>query len=135
MKLQGLANSCSVSLSLRRPCMLPYSPFVASCISFLKRSPCASKTDRQLAAWGEMHHIADECAAAFSLENASLHEMSDARLALTLKGFETRLEDWWKDLEPHLINPNLTLHYHQARIFIQVRSESDLHSGASANQQ
>ena len=99
--------------------MLTWSPFVGSCINFLKRSPCASKTDRQLAAWAEMQHIADECAAAFSLENASLHHMSDPRLQLTLKTFETRLNDWWKELDPDLINSCLTLHFHQNRIFIQ----------------
>ena len=113
-------NDASVALSLRRPSMLTFSPLIGACISFLKRSPWASRSDLQLASWAEMQHIADECASAFSLENASLHEMSDPRLQLTLKGFETRLEDWWKALDPELINPCLRLHFYQNRIFIQV---------------
>lgn len=115
--------------------MFNYSPFVGACITFLKRSPCASKMDRQLAAWAEMQHIVDECAAAFSLENASLHQMSDPRLQLTLKSFETRLEDWWKALDPGLVNPCLTLHFHQNRIFIQEFAIMVKHGGEPVSPQ
>lgn len=115
--------------------MLTFSPFVGACVNFLKRSPCASKMDHQLAAWAEMQHIVDECAAAFSLENASLHQMSDPRLQLTLKSFETRLEDWWKALDPTLVNPCLTLHFHQNRIFIQEFAIMVKHEGAAISPQ
>jgi hypothetical protein len=100
--------------------MFPYSSFIASCIDYLKKSPCALSSDKHLIAWVEMQRIAEECGNSFAFDDPTVpFSMSDPRMQLTLKGFENRLEDWKKATDPSAITPSLAMHYYQNKIFLQ----------------
>ncbi|KFX87567.1 hypothetical protein V490_08157 [Pseudogymnoascus sp. VKM F-3557] len=110
----------SVSMSLRRPNMFAYSAFTKGCIDYLTNSPYALPSDKLLIIWSKIQHITEESAAVFAFDDLSSRvEMSDPRVQLTLKGFENRLEEYRRTIEPELLSSTLDVHYYMNKIILQ----------------
>ncbi|KFY25179.1 hypothetical protein V493_04783 [Pseudogymnoascus sp. VKM F-4281 (FW-2241)] len=110
----------SVSMSLRRPNMFNFSAFTKGCIDYLTNSPHALPSDRLLIVWSKIQHITEESAAVFAFDDLSTRvEMSDPRVQLTLKGFENRLEEFRRTIDPALLSSTLDVHYYMNKIILQ----------------
>ncbi|OBT72148.1 hypothetical protein VF21_08785 [Pseudogymnoascus sp. 05NY08] len=110
----------SVSMSLRRPNMFAFSAFTKGCIDYLTNSPYALPSDKLLIVWSKIQHITEESAAVFAFDDLSSRvEMSDPRVQLTLKGFENRLEEFRKTIDPVHLSATLEVHYYMNKIILQ----------------
>ncbi|KFY89513.1 hypothetical protein V498_06417 [Pseudogymnoascus sp. VKM F-4517 (FW-2822)] len=110
----------SVSMSLRRPNMFNFSAFTKGCIDYLTNSPHALPSDKSLIIWSQIQHITEESAAVFAFDDLSSRvEMSDPRVQLTLKGFENRLEEYRRTIDPELLSSTLNVHYYMNKIILQ----------------
>ncbi|KFY36067.1 hypothetical protein V494_05329 [Pseudogymnoascus sp. VKM F-4513 (FW-928)] len=110
----------SVSMSLRRQNMFAFSSFTQGCIEYLTNSPHALPTDKILIVWTKIQHITEESAAVFAFDDLSSHvEMSDPRVQLTLKGFENRLEEYRRTIDPGHLSSTLYVHYYMNKIILQ----------------
>lgn len=100
--------------------MLSFSAFTKGCIDYLTNSPYALPSDKLLIIWSNIQHITEESAAVFAFDDLSSRvEMSDPRVQLTLKGFENRLEDYRRTIEPAHLSSTLDVHYYMNKIILQ----------------
>lgn len=100
--------------------MFNFSAFTKGCIDYLTNSPHALLSDKLLIIWSQIQHITEESAAVFAFDNLSSPvEMSDPRVQLTLKGFENRLEEYRRTIDPELLSSTLKVHYYMNKIILQ----------------
>lgn len=100
--------------------MFPFSTFTKGCIDYLTNSPHALPSDKLLVIWSQIQHITEESAAVFAFDDLSSRvEMSDPRVQLTLKGFENRLEDFRRTVDPAQLSAGLDVHYYMNKIILQ----------------
>ncbi|KAL1887657.1 hypothetical protein Cpir12675_006463 [Ceratocystis pirilliformis] len=85
--------SCSTAISLRRPRMLRWSPFMAESIAVLETSPEAAPTDRILCKYVRMLHISEDISNQFLPEESFCYlGLGDIRAQVSLRGFQESLE-------------------------------------------
>lgn len=83
----------SMALALRRPSMLKFSDWTEYCIGKLQMSK--SQSDRELAAWGNLQHIADESATVLGFDQTrGPLDLRDTTTQASLKAFEKQLSVW-----------------------------------------
>lgn len=100
--------------------MFTFSTFTKGCIEYLTNSPYALPPDKLLIVWSQIQHITEESAAVFAFDDLSSRvEMSDPRVQLTLKGFENRLEEFRRTIDPEQLSPALDVHYYMNKIMLQ----------------
>lgn len=94
----------SVSLSMRRPNMLRFTPWVDECMEVLDSS-CAAKSDKLLFAWVKLLKITEEIGTSFSFDDiGSIGSLSEYRIQVLLKSFEKALNAWERDLPSDVMN-------------------------------
>ncbi|KAK3115700.1 hypothetical protein LTR53_004716 [Teratosphaeriaceae sp. CCFEE 6253] len=108
-----------VSVSLRRPNILPISSYVRECIDYLDHSPNARPTDRILVHWVRLCVIAEEISVSFSYHDpGGTALISELKTQLMLKDFELRLTSWWRGVPEHEGNGSMTIMYYWVRLFL-----------------
>jgi hypothetical protein len=94
--------SSNAAMSLRRPNLISWTPFMEECIEVLENSPEALPSDRIMARWVRLQRIADQAGSEFAMEDPSSYfSMSDAKVQYAMKGFGREL-DKWRQLEPNV---------------------------------
>ncbi|KKF96348.1 Phosphoinositide polyphosphatase (Sac family) [Ceratocystis platani] len=85
--------SCSTAISLRRPRMLRWSPFMAESVAILETSSEAAPTDRILCKYVRMLHISEDISNQFLPEESFCYlGLGDVRAQVSLRGFQESLE-------------------------------------------
>ncbi|KAK5941377.1 hypothetical protein PMZ80_006655 [Knufia obscura] len=111
-------SGASVSTTLRHPPMIRTSPYIDDCLAFFARSPAALATDHTLCAMVKLVTIMEDVAACFHMDDpASVVRLEDASTQYSLKLFETRLENWRRDVKDHLRPDFLELLYSTGSLY------------------
>lgn len=87
-------------MSLRRPNLIRWSPYMDQCIEILEKSSKAFPSDKILCLWARAQHIAEEVGIQFAMDDP-VGEVSliAGNTVKQIKGFEGRLEEWRRDAE------------------------------------
>ena len=103
----------SVSLSLRLPNALRFTSHMAECLDVLETSPDAEPTDRMFAAWIMFQRIVEDCVNSFSLDDPETTvSLDDIRIQGQLRGYESQMKEWRKNLKPGVMNSFLEVNFH-----------------------
>ncbi|KAF2095498.1 hypothetical protein NA57DRAFT_79221 [Rhizodiscina lignyota] len=103
----------SMALALRRPSMLKFSDWMEYCIDRLQTSELTS--DRTLAAWAILQHIAEESATVLGFDRTrSPLDLRETTTQASLKAFEKQLIAW-KLTNWDKTNGSLKIHFHYVR--------------------
>lgn len=93
----------SVSMTIRRPSMLRWSPHMAKCIVSLERHGISS--DNLLCQWVRGQHIAEEIGEHFFMDDPSAKlDALDTQVQYLLRGFEQQLDQWQKEMPVEVRN-------------------------------
>jgi len=92
----------SLSIRLRRPTTLPWSKWMAKCVTFLEQS--RDVRDLHLVEWTRLNHIGEETAACLGLDDASMWIDATAGLAPIMRTFESRMEAWRQQVKPGVMS-------------------------------
>lgn len=85
--------TCNTSMSLHRPNLVRWTPFMSECIDILNSSPDAAPTDKYFCHLVLQHQLGEEICGQFSLDDPSnVVDINDARTQYALKALERDLE-------------------------------------------
>ena len=98
-------------MSLRRPNLIRWTPYVGDCVDFLESSPEALQSDRHLCQLVRLQQIAEDVGVQLSMDDpCALVGISDIKVQYALKGFERQLDDWQaqlpKELDVRMFSPS-----------------------------
>lgn len=100
----------SLSLSFRRPHLLPFTQHMDKCLETLETSRRRAATDAVLAAWVRLQHIVDLSATALGLRNCDTEmNISDAGTQLSVRSCSKQLENWRRNIDNGLLTGNYFL--------------------------
>ena len=100
----------SVSILLRHPSLVRWSPYVEECVHYLSTSPHALPSDAWLSALVKIQHIAEEVCIVFNMDDpSSTISFGDIKTQYHLKAFEKKLADW-KSSVPSYMDRRLVEH-------------------------
>lgn len=94
-----------VSLSMDRPNMLGFTPFMNRSLSYLRDSPQAATTDKKLAAWVDLQRLSEKVADVFrrgrgdevvSLENLEVRKEVDL--------LSQQFDIWWEHVDKDMVD-------------------------------
>ncbi|RPB03061.1 hypothetical protein L873DRAFT_1826418 [Choiromyces venosus 120613-1] len=109
---------CNVSMALRRPNMLRFTPFMEECVRELESNPLAEKTDISLANWVKMQKIAEDVGNEFAFDQVdAVVSLQEERVQLKLQEFNARLKAWKEELPEEAKHPHLEMAYHILSIY------------------
>lgn len=112
-------TSASVSQVLRRPNLLRWSNYMQECIDVLERSPDAAPTDALFTQHIKIQRICDEISVSFAMEDPTASiSILDPKVTYTLSILEEKLNDWEKDMAPHLKLPTLMFYKHVTSLYL-----------------
>ncbi|EEH48279.2 uncharacterized protein PADG_04363 [Paracoccidioides brasiliensis Pb18] len=104
--------SVNVSMSLRRPLLTRWHPYMDECLEILGTSPDAFPSDKALIHWAKLAHIGEEILFQFSMDDPVTNvDITDPKIQYALKGFERRLEKWRKGVPSECYSP--VLHHYE----------------------
>lgn len=85
--------TCNTSMSLHRPNLVRWTPFMSECIDILNSSPDAAPTDKYFCHLVTQHQLGEEICGQFSLDDpANVVDINDARTQYALKALERDLD-------------------------------------------
>lgn len=88
-------------MALRRPLLIRWGPYMDECVQVIESSPNAVPSDRYLVAWTRLSHIAEDVGTQFAMDDgAATTSLTDPRTQFALRGFERRMDEWWKQIHP-----------------------------------
>lgn len=93
-----------MAVSLRRPNMLSYGPWVTDCVRILEAAPIIHLNDRRLIAWAKLQRFAEKSLAAIGLGQGSSVNLHDARTRFILKGCVDQVKMWRQTVPHEIIN-------------------------------
>ncbi|OJD16043.1 hypothetical protein AJ78_03756 [Emergomyces pasteurianus Ep9510] len=96
----------NVAMSLRRPLLTRWHPYMDESLEILETSPDALPSDRALIQWVKLAHIGEEVLFQFSMDDPATNvDITDPKSQYALKGFERRLAEWRKEVPPECYSP------------------------------
>ena len=104
-----LLINCRLAMSTRRPTMLRFNKWIEDCLEFVDKSPCAAASDKCLVAWAQLLRICEDIMTSFGYDG-DVVSLSDSRVQLMVKSFETRLDMWNRDKASYLMTGMPSLH-------------------------
>ncbi|EMC99648.1 hypothetical protein BAUCODRAFT_62982 [Baudoinia panamericana UAMH 10762] len=109
-----------VSLSLRRPNMLPVNSYVRECLEYLERSPDTVSTDGTLIVIAKLAMIAEDLTVSFCLTDpGGIASIADLRTQLMRKDFDKRLTAWYASVPQEICNGSAMIMYYTLRLHLQ----------------
>ncbi|KAK5990923.1 Transcription factor pbcR-like protein [Cladobotryum mycophilum] len=113
-------------MSLRRPNLIRWTPFMAESMEILEKSPEAAPTDKYFCHLVWTHRLAEEVGAQFSLDDtSSAVNISDARTQYALRALERDLDKYVASVPKNLMQPTLQLSFNVVNLYMH---EMALHS-------
>ncbi|PGH06299.1 hypothetical protein GX51_02496 [Blastomyces parvus] len=101
----------NVAMSLRRPLLTRWHPYMDESLEILETSPDALPSDRTLIQWVKLAHVGEEVLFQFSMDDPATNvDITDPKTQYALKGFERRLVEWRKEVPAECYSP-LMRHY------------------------
>lgn len=86
-------------MGLRRPLLTRWNTYMDESVKLLLDSPDAYPSDRALVEWVKLAHIGEEIGFQFSMDDPLTNiSIDEPRVQFALKGFETRLDEWRKEV-------------------------------------
>ncbi|PWW79114.1 hypothetical protein C7212DRAFT_47113, partial [Tuber magnatum] len=109
---------CNISMTLRRPNMLRFTPFMAECVQELEANPKAAKTDTRLANLVKVQKIAEDVGNEFAFDQVdAVVNLQEERVQFKLREFNRRLKTWREDLPENAWHPQLEMSFHTVSIY------------------
>ncbi|PGG98791.1 hypothetical protein AJ80_09475 [Polytolypa hystricis UAMH7299] len=109
----------NASMSLRRPLLVRWLPYLDECLDILQNSPNSLPSDKALAHWLELVHIGEEISFQFSMDDpASNANITNPKIQYALKGFEKRLEEWRKEVPQEHLSPIMQHFHHVLNVYM-----------------
>ncbi|CUS14602.1 unnamed protein product, partial [Tuber aestivum] len=100
---------CNVSMALRKPNMLRFTPFMAECVQELETNPGAEKTDISLANLVKVQKIAEDVGNEFAFDQVdAVVNLQEERVQLKLQEFNRKLKTWREELPENAWHRNTT---------------------------
>ncbi|DAA75874.1 TPA_exp: putative C6 transcription factor (War1) [Trichophyton benhamiae CBS 112371] len=103
----------NASMGLRRPLLTRWNTYMDESVKLLLESSDAYPSDRALVEWVKLAHIGEEIGFQFSMDDPLTNiSIDEPRVQFALKGFETRLDEWRKEVPSKVYSPVME-HYEQ----------------------
>ncbi|PGH11170.1 hypothetical protein AJ79_05012 [Helicocarpus griseus UAMH5409] len=104
--------SVNAAMSLRRPLLTRWQPYIDECLEILQTSPEKLPSDAVVIQWVKLAHIGEEILFQFSMDDPATNvDITDPKIQYALKGFERRLEEWRKEVPSECYSP--TMHHYE----------------------
>ena len=82
-------------MSLRRPLLTRWNPYMDESLDLLRNSPDALPSDEALIHWAKLAQLSEEIGFQFSMDDPVTTVMfTDPKIQYALKGFERQLDEW-----------------------------------------
>ncbi|KKZ61243.1 hypothetical protein EMCG_04115 [[Emmonsia] crescens] len=109
----------NVAMSLRRPLLTRWHPYMDESLEILETSPDALPSDRVLVQWVKLVHIGEEVLFQFSMDDPATNvDITDPKSQYALKGFERRLAEWRKEVPPECYSPIMHHYEHVLNVYM-----------------
>ncbi|KLU85074.1 hypothetical protein MAPG_04106 [Magnaporthiopsis poae ATCC 64411] len=124
------AYASNTSMTLHRPNLIRWTPFMTECLEVLQSSPDAAPTDPYFCHLVWTHRLAEEVGIQFNMEDpTAVIDLADPRTRHAIKGFERDIERYRAAVPPALMRPSLNLGFHVLSLYmheIALRSEEGI---------
>ncbi|CAG9938427.1 unnamed protein product [Clonostachys rosea f. rosea IK726] len=122
----------NTSISLRRPNLIRWTPFMAESLEVLESSPDAAPSDKYFCHLVWTHKLGEEVSNQFALEDATARvNINEARTQHTLRALERELENKRNSVPEDIMRPALTLGFEMINLYMH---EIVLHSKTAVDQ-
>ncbi|KAL7926661.1 hypothetical protein ACQKWADRAFT_146118 [Trichoderma austrokoningii] len=122
----------NTSMSLHRPNLIRWTPFMTESLEILESSPDAAPTDKYFSHLVWTHRLAEEVGEQFSLDDpSSLVNITDARTQYALRALERDLDKYIASVAKNMMQPTLRLNFNVVNLYMH---EMALHSETMSDQ-
>ncbi|KAL7946699.1 hypothetical protein V8C42DRAFT_293674 [Trichoderma barbatum] len=122
----------NTSMSLHRPNLIRWTPFMTECLEILETSPDAAPTDKYFCHLVWTHRLAEEVGSQFSLDDPStMVNITDARTQYALRALERDLDKYIASIPKNLMQHTLRLNFNVVNLYMH---EMALHSDTMSDQ-
>lgn len=122
----------NTSMSLHRPNLIRWTPFMTESLEILESSPDAAPTDKYFSHLVWTHRLAEEVGEQFSLDDTStLVNITDARTQYALRALERDLDKYIASVAKNMMQPTLRLNFNVVNLYMH---EMALHSETMSDQ-
>ncbi len=111
-----------VSLSMDRPNMLSFTPFMNRSLSYLRESPHAAPTDKKLAAWVDLQHLSENVADAFRRGKSDFVAFEDPQIRRHVEQLSQKFENWWNNVDKNILDGKSQDHFQRSVLTCSVES-------------
>ena len=84
--------------------MLNYTPYMETCLSYLKESPTAASTDKKLAAWVDLQRLSEEVGNAFRCSPTGVISFQDPEIRGQVELLSQKFDLWWESTEKNILD-------------------------------
>ncbi|KJZ77851.1 hypothetical protein HIM_02488 [Hirsutella minnesotensis 3608] len=124
--------AANTAMSLHRPNLIRWSPFMSECLEVLASSPDAAPTDQYFCHLVWTHRMADEIGMQFSMDDPGVVvNVTDARTRYALRALERELEKYRESVPKEFMQPTLKTTFHLLDLYMH---ELVLRSDTSTDQ-
>ncbi|UKZ79220.1 hypothetical protein TrVFT333_006970 [Trichoderma virens FT-333] len=122
----------NTSMSLHRPNLIRWTPFMTECLEILETSPDAAPTDKYFCHLVWTHRLAEEVGSQFSLDDPStMVNITDSRTQYALRALERDLDKYIASIPKNLMQHTLRLNFNVINLYMH---EMALHSDTMSDQ-
>ncbi|EHA57305.1 hypothetical protein MGG_09276 [Pyricularia oryzae 70-15] len=123
----------NTSMTLHRPNLVRWTPFMAECLEVLQTSPDAAPTDAYFCHLVWTHKLSEEIGVEFAMDDpGAVVDITDRRTQHAIKSFERQHEKYRDAVPKDLMRPSLKLGFHVVSLYmheIALRIEEDAGGG------
>ncbi|EJT75879.1 hypothetical protein GGTG_05807 [Gaeumannomyces tritici R3-111a-1] len=120
----------NTSMTLHRPNLIRWTPFMTECLEVLQSSPDAAPTDAYFCHLVWTHRLSEEVGIQFNMEDPTAAiDLADPRTRHAIRGFEREIERYSAAVPPALMRPSLKLGFHVLSLYmheIALRNEDGI---------
>ncbi|OTA02810.1 hypothetical protein A9Z42_0032310 [Trichoderma parareesei] len=121
----------NTSMSLHRPNLIRWTPFMTESLEILESSPDAAPTDKYFCHLVWTHRLAEEVGSQFSLDDPStVVNITDARTQYALRALERDLDKYIASIPKNLMQHTLRLNFNVVNLYMH---EMALHSDSTGD--
>ncbi|TLD10734.1 hypothetical protein PgNI_06243 [Pyricularia grisea] len=123
----------NTSMTLHRPNLVRWTPFMAECLEVLQTSPDAAPTDPYFCHLVWTHKLSEEIGVEFAMDDpGAVVDITDRRTQHAIKSFERQHQKYQDGIPTDLMRPSLKLGFHVVSLYmheIALRIEEDAGGG------
>ncbi|PNY24039.1 Transcriptional regulator WAR1, partial [Tolypocladium capitatum] len=111
--------AANTSMSLHRPNLIRWTPFMTECLELLESSPDAAPTDKYFCHLVWTHRMGEEIGVQFSMDDpGATVDVLDARTQYALRALERDLEKYRDAVPRELMQPTLTMSFNLLSLYM-----------------